>query len=255
MADSHDPYSRVQYRRLIAWPARMEREGPLLVDVLSSGPSRRVLDLACGPGEHSRFLHSEGFEVVGVDASEAMLEQAREQPVPEGLLFVEGDLREIGAVVPGEFGGAICLGNALPHLKTDDDLRRFARGLRAKLLPGAPCLLQVLNYERIFARNERTLPVNLRPDPEGGEIVFVRVMTPRDDGTLLFHPITLRLRPGDEPPVELKHAREVHLRGWRRAELEAALREAGFADFEAWGGFGRKAFEGLESRDLVLVGR
>jgi glycine/sarcosine N-methyltransferase len=255
MGDPHDPYSRVQYRRLIAWPARMEREGRLLVEALSSGPSRRVLDLGCGPGEHSRFLHSQGFEVVGVDASEAMLEQAREEPIPEGLDFVEGDLREIGTVVEGDFGGAICLGNTLPHLKTADDLRRFARGVRARLLPGAPILLQVLNYDRIFGRNERTLPVSLRPDPEGGEIVFLRVMTPQDDGTLLFHPTTLRLRPGHEPPVELKHAREVRLRGWRRTELEAALREAGFSDFEAWGGFGREAFEELESRDLVLLGR
>lgn len=254
-----DPYSRVEYRRLFAWPQRIEREWPMLSRALGSGPSQRVLDLACGPGEHARRLAAEGYEVVGLDASEAMLEQARAEPVPANLRFVLGDVREIAAVTEGSFGGAVCLGNALPHLRTGDDLSRMARGLRERLLPGAPFLLQVLNYDRIFAAGERTLPVNFRPDPEAGsgeaEIAFVRLMTPQADGTVLFYPVTLRLLPGNDPPVELKHAREVHLRGWRRAELEEALAAAGFRQIEAYGGFDGAPFDPLASRDLLLIAR
>lgn len=248
-----DPYSRVEYRRLIAWPQRIEREWPMLSRVLEAGPSRRVLDLGCGPGEHSRRLAAAGFEVVGVDASEAMLEQARSEPVPENLRFIQGDLRDVPAVTEGSFGGAICLGNTLPHLLDRDDLQRMARGLRERLLPGAPFLLQILNYDRIFAKGERSLPVNFRPDPEG-EIAFVRLMTPQEDGTVLFYPMTLVLRPGGDPPVELKHAREVRLRGWRRTELEDVLAEAGFSGLEAYGGFDGAAWE-PEARDLILVAR
>lgn len=258
---SRDPYSRVEYRRLIAWPQRIEREWPLLARVLGSGPSRRVLDLGCGPGEHARRLAAEGFEVVGLDASEAMLEQARAEPVPPNLRFVLGDLRDVATAAEGAFGGALCLGNTLPHLLARDDLRRLAQGLRERLLPGAPLLLQVLNYDRIFATGERALPVNFRPDPAegdqpaGGEIAFVRLMTPQADGTVLFYPMTLRLRPGEDPPVELKHAREVKLRGWRRAELEEILAEAGFADREALGSFDGGPWDPLASRDLILVAR
>jgi SAM-dependent methyltransferase len=249
-----DPYSRVEYRRLIAWPQRIEREWPLLARVLGEGPSKRVLDLGCGPGEHSRRLAAEGFEVVGIDASEAMLAQARSEPLPPNLRFVQGDLRDLPAVTEGSFGGAICLGNALPHLRTRDDLLRMARGLRQRLLPGAPLLLQILNYDRVFATGERALPVNFRPDPEG-EIAFVRLMTPQEDGTVLFYPMTLVLHPGSEPPVELKHAREVRLRGWRRAEVEEVLAEAGFETREAYGGFDGAPWEPLESRDLILIAR
>lgn len=249
-----DPYSRVEYRRLIAWPQRIEREWPMLSRVLSSGPSRRVLDLGCGPGEHARRMAAEGFEVVAVDASEAMLEQARSEPVPDNLWFVLGDFRDLSAVTEGRFGGAICLGNSLPHLLDRDDLRRMARGLRERLAPGAPFLCQILNYDRIFATGERTLPINFRPDPDG-ELVFVRLMTPEDDGTVLFYPLTLLLRPGQDPPVELKHAREVRLRGWRRAELEEVFAEAGFPDQEAFGGFDGAPWEAEVSRDLILVVR
>lgn len=252
---AHDPYSRVDYRRLIAWPQRIEREWPFLERVLASGPSRRVLDLGCGTGEHSQRMAAAGFEVVGVDSSESMLEKAREEPLPENLRFVLGDLRDLGQGVEGSFGGALCLGNVLPHLTSDDDLRRFAAGLRERLLPGAPLVLQILNYDRIFAVHERSLPLNVRPDPADpdSEIVFLRLMTPQPDGGVLFYPTTLRLRPGHEPAVEVKQSREVRLRGWKRGEVEAALRQAGFTGAEAWGGFEGEPWEALESRDVLLV--
>jgi SAM-dependent methyltransferase len=251
---SSDPWSRVDYRRLIAWPERIEREWPFLERVLGSGPSRRVLDLGCGTGEHSRRMAAEGFEVVGIDASESMLRKAQEEPVPDTLRFVHGDIREVGEIAEGSVGGAICLGNTLPHLLTDDDLSRFAAGLRKRLLPGAPFILQILGYDRVFAKNERCLPVNFRPDPEG-EIVFLRLMNPQPDGTVLFFPTTLLLRPGHEPAVEVKHGREVRLRGWKRQEIEAIFDAAGFHQREAYGGFDGSPWDATESRDLLLVSR
>lgn len=52
---------------------------PLLVDVLRvahAGPGDRVLDVGCGPGELAELLHERHAQMVGLDASPAMLKLA-----------------------------------------------------------------------------------------------------------------------------------------------------------------------------------
>ena len=252
--NSPDHYSRLDYRRLIAWPQRIQRESPFLLEVLSSGPIRRIVDLGSGTGEHSRFLASAEFETVGVDASPEMLEKARDTPLPPNLRFVAGDLADLDAVLEGSFGGAICLGNVLPHLLEPADLAAMFRGLREHLAESAPFLLQILNYDRIFDSNQRTLPVNFRIQNDE-EIVFLRLMTPQADGTLFFNPTTLRYCPGEEPPVEVVASKNVVLRGWRRAQLESMLQDAGFDSLQVHGGMQGESYDPQTSSDLVIVAR
>ena len=250
-ADPTDPYSRLSYRRLIAWPARIQREAPFLREALAGAPSRRLLDLGCGTGEHARFLSEEGFEVTGVDASEAQLEQAREAgPGPE---FVKVDLAALGAAVRGPFGAAISLGNGLPHL-FPAEMALFLADLAQLLEPGAPVLFQVLNYDRILDQRVTSLPLNVRED-DAERVVFLRLMDPRPDGTVLFNPTTLRWRPGEEPPVEVVTGKNVRLKGWRRTELETALSAAGFRVGEVFGGMKREAWDAATSSDTVVLAR
>jgi SAM-dependent methyltransferase len=243
----------VDYRRLIAWPERIRREWPFLERVLGGGPSRRVLDLGCGTGEHGRELAAHGFDVTGVDSSPSMLASAADRPLPPSLRFVQSDIADVGAL-DGPFGGAICLGNTLPHLD-EGGLRRLARGLAAVLLPGAPVIVQILNYERIRSRNIRYLPLNFREEAEGEEVVFLRLMRTGPDGTVVFTPTTLRYRPGGDPPVEVLHTRSVTLRGWTWVEVRDAFDAAGFERFEPYGGYDASPFSASDSTDLVAVFR
>ena len=71
---------------------------------------------------------------------------------------------------------------------------------------------------------------------------------------MVFTPATLRWRPGAEPPLELVSAEEVQLRGWRRAEVEALLREADFEVREVLGSMTGDPWSPT-SQDLVVVAR
>jgi SAM-dependent methyltransferase len=253
----HDRYGRAQYRHMIAWPERIRREAPLLERVLGAGPSRRVLDLGSGSGDHARYLASKGFDVVGIDASDAMLQMATEEPIPPNVQFIRGDFRDLAGSVSGTFGGAICLGNALPHITEEGDLRAIAKGLSAKLEPGGRFLVQVLNYTSMRARGERALPVNVRSDPDGGpgELVFVRVMTlPDAAGGVQFFPTTLRLDPDAEEPMQVVSSQRVDLRAWTRADLTRIFSDHAIAEGEVAGAFDGTPFDENTSRDLIWIG-
>lgn len=74
--------------------ASFVREGgaPVL-ELLAPQPGERVLDLGCGPGHLTRALADRGAQVVGVDASSAMLDDAR-AAYPE-LTFQLGRAEEL----------------------------------------------------------------------------------------------------------------------------------------------------------------
>jgi glycine/sarcosine N-methyltransferase len=247
-------YAHIDYRKVIAWPKRLIREWAFLQKPFATLPSRRILDLGCGTGEHARFLADKGFEVVGVDVSDTMLARAREDGVPSGVTFIQGDLAHVDSVVSGQFGGAICLGNTLVHITTHETLVDLLRGVRKVLLPGAPLVIQVLNYERLVQAGQRCLPMTFIQDDEG-EAIFLRVMTHKPDGGVIFTPAMLRYRPDGEPALEVMTAHNVPLHGWKRAELESALDAAGFASRQLYGTMAEVPHVDCESTDVVIVAR
>lgn len=254
---AEDAYRRFDYRRMIAWPRRIRREGPLLERVLATAPEPSVVDLGCGTGEHAEHLASRGLRAVGVDRSQSQIERARDyegRHGDAGPRFLHGDFTRLDELTDERFGAAICLGNGLPHLD-DDDLERLLGALGRALLPGAPLLVQLLNYRRILDGGVRHLPLDFRAVPEGdGEIVFLRLMTPDGPGHVLFQPSTLR-RSGEEPGLEVVSTRRVRLRAWSADELETAVEQHPF-DLEAVGGdMEGGAYRAAESSDLVLVAR
>ncbi|MDX1501567.1 MAG: class I SAM-dependent methyltransferase [Thermoanaerobaculia bacterium] len=251
-----DPYSRVDYRRMVAWPERIARERPLLESFARRAPDPSVVDLGCGTGEHALFLASLGLRTVGVDRSETQLGKARELQdahPPHGPRVLLGDVRALDELTDERFGAAIALGNGLPSLE-DADLDRALTALARRLVPGGGLLIQILNYERILGRGVRHLPLNFRGEPgTDGEAVFLRLMTAHGDRHVLFHPTTLALHPGSEPPVTVEATKEVRLRAWRRTELEARLEANGFSVEAVWGDMTGGRYEAAESSDLVVA--
>lgn len=249
-----DIYRRVDYRRMVAWPERIRREAPFLESVLGRAPERSLLDLGCGTGEHSRFFANRGYRVVGLDNSLSMLEKARKEAIPESLEFVEGDLRDLSELVDERFGGAISLGNTLAHLTTEDELRAAFLSIAQSLLPGGILLIQILNYDRIFEKDIRYLPLNFRGE-KGDETIFLRLMELQLDGMVNFCPITLTYSKERETPVQVERSQLVRLRGWRKEQVVGFLSEAGFHKTLLFGDMNEGSFDPLESSDLVVVAR
>lgn len=64
----------------------------LLISHLNPKPGSSMLDVACGKGRHSRALSEMGFDVTGIDLSEAAISEAK-QTETETLHFFCHDMR------------------------------------------------------------------------------------------------------------------------------------------------------------------
>ncbi len=105
---------------------------------------RRALDFGCGTGRSTRFLGELGYDVFGVDISEAMLEQAtKRDPIGRYHLIGAGGL----ASIPWTDFDLIFAAFTFDNIPTDDEKLRALTGLRAHLQRAGRLVLLVSRPE------------------------------------------------------------------------------------------------------------
>ena len=105
----------------------------------------RVLDAACGTGQHVLALAKEGMQASGADLSIEMIKIARENARAAGneLRFEAAGFGSLAQTFgAGNFDALLCLGNSLPHLLTQQRpcqrVKRFSRLSRPWRLAAHP---------------------------------------------------------------------------------------------------------------------
>ena len=173
-----------------------------------------VLDLCCGTGLLARELIARGYRVVGVDASEAMLDVARERLGPEVVLsrMTLPDL-----VVEGVFDAAVCTFDGLNYL-TPEELQRTMGEVALHLRPGG-WLVFDLHTDRMM---EFTLSNPVVAGEEAGNAFVIRSVVDPVARTCDTRIELTRARDGE--PFSEEHRQYFHT----EAEVGAALHEAGF---------------------------
>lgn len=116
--------------------------------LLSSGasPGSRVVDAGCGTGRYADVLAASGFRVIGVDRSEALIEQARARS--SSAVFVCADLL---AWRPPEMADAVLCRGVINDLTADSE-RRAAFGAFASWLCPGGLLADVRDWEATATR-------------------------------------------------------------------------------------------------------
>ena len=127
----------------------------LIVHALELLPGDRVLDLACGSGDHARRLARRGLEVLGVDIAPSLVAHCRERAAEEGLStarFEVGDMRALA--FHDEFDAVLLLSGSFGFFEEATNRDVLARAARA-LKPGGRVMIDVFDPGEMMVRPPR----------------------------------------------------------------------------------------------------
>lgn len=118
---------------------------------------RKILDMACGDGKYTIPLTTNNHEVVGVDNNAAMIETAKGIN-PLATFYCSDFLQLTTQVNASYFDGIFCIGNSIVHLANEIEITQALQQLYQVLKPRKKCVLQIVNYDRIFNQQLDHLP-------------------------------------------------------------------------------------------------
>jgi len=239
----------VKYYDRIYWWKDYNQEVDFLVKAFRrcGVRGRRVLEVACGTGNHTKLLVERGYEVTGVDISDDMLRVARSK-VKDNAKFIRGDMRNLDAAVDGKYDAAICLFSSISYNQTMPDLRCTIQGLYDHLAePG------VVVFDTHFTKKGFM-------DGHRGEDVF-------DDGRVMGARLSVSKREGDLGQISFSYLikdgaktivlrDDVHRLGlFDHEDFLRTMQEVGFVGTGAYLDWTfKKAEEENQFRDVVFVG-
>jgi SAM-dependent methyltransferase len=235
------------YDDLTGFGKRLVHEKPFFRLLVENLNIATALDAGCGTGFHSLLLAQLGVRVTAVDVSGEMLARLERHASEMKLDIrrVRSDFQGLKELAPGPFDAVFCMGNTLPHLLSEADIRMALTNFSAILRPGGTLLLQILNYDRILATRER-----IQNAKESNGVTFVRFYDFDDGrGLVLFNILKIEKKE-DRLTTGLI---TVPLLPVTSARIVSILEECGYRQIGTFGSIAMDPFNPSLSKDIVII--
>lgn len=132
------------------YPTRAAEQLLRLHRALDPGAERRLLDIGCGTGIVAAQFQQAGYEVTGLDVSEAMLRRARAR-LGDGAVLVHGDAAEFTVAEP--FPLAVSTYDIPNHLGSPERIRSYLERVHRAVRPGGVFAFDVATRKGLLGIN------------------------------------------------------------------------------------------------------
>lgn len=207
------------------------------------------LDVACGTGRVALAVADEGYEVVGIDVSEAMLALAR-QKTGERARFVKGDMRhfDLGQRFPL---AAITL-NSFMHVAEVEDQVATLECLARHVTPGGRAVVSTINPYSVSLHDVEAKLIHELTKWDSVAESWVTKLSARDVDTVeQIEHVTYFYDEVKNGSVK-RLVTTLDFRYTYRYELELLMRRAGLETIAVYGSYDLDAYE-ITSPALILV--
>ncbi|MCB9233066.1 MAG: class I SAM-dependent methyltransferase [Bacteroidia bacterium] len=216
-----------------------ERFVKALLNFLQPGPGDRVLDLACGRGRHSLFLHSQNLKVVGMDLSEESIRDAKRaasHDLTGGPDFYVKDMRQPFGL--GKFNLIFNLFTSFGYFSHSDENQQVFSNVKDALEPDGTFVLDFLNSKKAM---REMIPHQTRDLGRGISAEFNKKI---ENGKVVKD---ILIRDGGKEFCFQERVQLLEL-----ADFQAFARRAGFKIENTWGDYEGNPFHEHNSPRLIL---
>lgn len=205
----------------------------LMEEMMGNLQGKTILDVGCASGELAFHLAQLGAKVTAIDLNKSLLAAAKEKRSHENVTYMWANMLHIARLFGrAKFDGVVCFGNTLVHLMNPMQMRDFFSGVLTVLKPGGKFMLQILNYDKIFAERPDNLPLIETPalrfernyvyEQGTREINFLTSLTLKQTGEVIDN--------------------QTELLGLGSADLTLLMDVAGLKEITLYGGFDGSQF-------------
>ena len=208
-----------------------------------------LLDLGCGTGKLTRLLEASGYDMIGVDNSEEMLEIAREHE-EEGrdneILYLLQDMREFELY--GTVKAVVSICDSINYILEEDDLREVFSLVNNYLDPKGMFIFDLNTKYKYEQMGETTIAENR----EEASFIWDNYYDPEEE--INEYELAIFIPEGEDSDLYRKFEEVHYQRAYDLATIRRLLEEAGMEFVTAYDAFTKDAPR-PESERIYVVAR
>ncbi len=219
-----------------------------------------VLELGCGTGKMTRLLSRAGYDMIGIDNSEEMLQMAREAEYEakeypavqaesesrEDILYLLQDMREFELY--GTVKAVVSICDCVNYILEEEELLQVFRLVNNYLDPGGVFIFDLntlYKYREVLGENV------ICENREEGSFIWENFYDEKEK--LNQYDLTLFLREEESSPLYRKYEETHFQRGYELKQVKMLLEQAGMEVLAVYDGYTREPVRDDSQRVTVIA--
>lgn len=207
-----------------------------------------VLDLGCGTGTLTEMLAAAGYDMIGIDNSEAMLELAMNKRDEAGheTLYLLQDMREIELF--STVGTVISVCDSLNYILDEDELLQVFRLVHNYLFPGG---IFIFDFNTVYKYAQVIGDTTIAENREECSFIWENYYYPEE--AVNEYEVTVFVK--EKEDIYRKFSETHYQKGYTVEEMKTLVEKAGFSVKEVLDADTRKIPTAESERVYIVAGK